>query len=54
MTENLVKTLMPPSYKYLLWSASTGSCLFDMPADKRKPKKNQKYLIYEAQQKSQQ
>ena len=54
LSDKIITTLMPPSYKYLLWSASTNSSLFNLSYVKKTPKKNQKYLIYEEQQKAQQ
>ena len=45
---------IPTSYKYLLWSAGTSSSLFDLGYDKKRTKKNQKYLIHEEKQKIEQ
>jgi len=45
---------LPTSYKYLIWSAKSGTSLFDQLYEKKKYKKNQKYLIYEEELKSQQ
>lgn len=45
---------LPASYKYLIWSANSGRSLFDLLHEKKKLKKNQKYLLYEEKQKSEQ
>ena len=37
---------MPTSYKYILWSAFNSEGLFGLTQDLKKPKKNQKYLIF--------
>eukprot|EP00826_Nyctotherus_ovalis_P040361 TRINITY_DN3975_c0_g1_i5.p1 TRINITY_DN3975_c0_g1~~TRINITY_DN3975_c0_g1_i5.p1 ORF type:complete len:495 (-),score=165.75 TRINITY_DN3975_c0_g1_i5:23-1507(-) len=54
LAEKMISFALPNSYKYLLWSAESGRSLFDPLYEKKKPKKNQKYLLYEEQQKSQQ
>lgn len=54
LAEKLIETAIPTSYKYLLWSSGTNTSLFDSGYEKKKPKKNQKYLIYEEQKKIEQ
>lgn len=38
----------------MLWSADAGASIFDSVYEKKKPKKNQKYLIFEEKQKVEQ
>lgn len=54
LAEKMISFALPNSYKYLMWSAESGRSLFDQLYEKKKPKKNQKYLIYEEKQKTQQ
>ena len=49
MTRQVVELLVPLSYRYLLWSAENQSGLFKDVGEKKKCKKNQKYLLYENQ-----
>lgn len=54
LVEKVISLALPNSYKYLMWSAESGRSLFNSICEKKKPKKNQKYLIYEQKQKIEQ
>jgi len=54
LCEKMLNCAMPSSYRFLLWSASENTSLFDSQFEKKKPKKNQKYLIYEEKKKIEQ
>jgi len=54
LAEKMISFALPDSYKYLLWSAKSGKSLFDSVYEKKRTKKNQKYLIHEQKQKTQQ
>jgi hypothetical protein len=46
LTEKIIKTLMPPSYKMLLWGATCGNTIFDFAAERKRHKRSHKYLLH--------
>lgn len=54
LIDDFLEICIPSSYRYFLWSAESNQSLFDFSLEAIKPKKNQKYLIYESKQKIEQ
>ncbi len=49
LARQIVELLVPVTYRYLLWSAESQTGFFKGLDEKKKCKKNQKYLLYENQ-----
>lgn len=46
----MIEFAVPIGYKYMLWAAKSQASLIEKLHDTKKPKKNQKYLLYEEKQ----
>lgn len=52
LIKELVEFSLPVGYRFVLWTAKSNTSLLESFSDSKKPKKNQKYLIYEEKQKA--